>query len=71
MTGIERAVDAVGGQRKLAALVGVRQPAVSKWVAAGRMPLDAQRVAKVSEVTGVPASELIASEVRDLLRGTK
>jgi len=39
----------------LANLMGVRQPTISRW-AKGRVP--AERVLKVSELTGIPPEEL-------------
>jgi len=42
-------------QEALANLMGVRQPTISRW-AKGRVP--AERVLKVSKLTGIPPEEL-------------
>ncbi len=51
--GLERAIEAAGGVRALARLVGVSQPAVSNWT---RVPAD--RVLAVEGLTRVPRGEL-------------
>lgn len=65
MTGIERAIAAAGGGRKLAAAIGVRPPAVSKWRAQGYVPL--HRVERIARMYGVPTWELCAPSVAKLL----
>jgi len=51
--GLERAIEAAGGVRALARLVGVSQPAVSNWT---RIPAD--RVLAIESLTKVPRGEL-------------
>lgn len=51
--GLEKAIEAVGGVRALARLLGISQPAISGWK---RIPSD--RVVAVEQATGVPRSEL-------------
>lgn len=73
MTGIERAVQAAGSQMLLAIALKSRFPdkrhpsqqAVSQWVGQGYVP--AARAKEVSTITGVPVTELLAPELRDLV----
>lgn len=51
MSPIERAVDAVGGQSRLAELLGVSASFVSQWVAGAR-PIPATRCRAIEEATG-------------------
>lgn len=43
-------------QRQLAALLGIKQPSVAKWLARGKVP--AERVREVEAITGIPAAKL-------------
>lgn len=56
MTAIHRAVEAAGGQKALAAMVGVRYQAVQKWLRSGRVP--AERVLTIEAQTGISRHEL-------------
>lgn len=56
-TPLERAVAIVGSQSALGKLLGVGQPAVSKWIAKGGC-LPAEHVLLVERETGVPKEEL-------------
>ncbi len=51
--GLDKAIDAAGGVRALARVLGISQPAVSAWK---RVPAD--RVVSVELATAVPRSEL-------------
>lgn len=53
---LERAVSVAGSQAKLAALVGVSQPAISKALAAGRCT--AEMAVEIERATGVSRKEL-------------
>lgn len=55
MTGIARAIEAVGGMGDLAKKCGVTYQAVQKW-RDGRVP--AERVLQIESVTGVSRHEL-------------
>jgi DNA-binding transcriptional regulator YdaS (Cro superfamily) len=65
MTGIERAIQALGGQAALAAACGVTQPAVSRWVRQGYVPR--RRWTLVAYATGVGVEDLAL----DMARGGK
>lgn len=62
MTGIERAIQALGGQEALAAACGVTQPAVSRWVSRGWAPSKRWRV--IAGATGVGVQDLALDMVR-------
>lgn len=57
MTGLGEAILAAGGQGALARKLGVSQPAVSRWVKCGWVPLT--HVIRVEELFGVPRAKLI------------
>jgi DNA-binding transcriptional regulator YdaS (Cro superfamily) len=63
--GVRKAVHKLGGQIKMAQLLGVSQQAISKWQTRGFVP--AERVGEISEMTGVPARMLAAPKIRALL----
>lgn len=65
MTGIERAIRAAGTQEALAAICGVTQPAVSKWVKWGHAPQS--QVLLISRRTGVPVRELVSPSLRKMM----
>jgi DNA-binding transcriptional regulator YdaS (Cro superfamily) len=54
---LRAAIEKLGSQAALAELVGVRQPAVSKWLAKGA-PLPAEFVLRVEAETGISRHEL-------------
>lgn len=54
---LRAAIEKLGSQSALAELVGVRQPAVSKWLAKGA-PLPAEFVLRVEAETGISRHEL-------------
>ena len=55
--GIEQAVQAVGGQAKLAQMLGLRRQQVSSWLrGVERVPL--KHVRKIEEATGVKREAL-------------
>lgn len=62
-TGIQRAVEAIGSQKKLAKLMreagdtNVTQSRVWHWVQIGYVPK--KRAASVAELTGVPLADLL------------
>ena len=51
-----RAIAASGGQVRLAAALGIRQPSVSDWVQRGRVSRD--RAPALARISGVPLAEL-------------
>jgi DNA-binding transcriptional regulator YdaS (Cro superfamily) len=51
---VTRAIETMGSAAKLAAALGITRSAVSQW---RRIP--AWHMAKVSEITGIPADELL------------
>lgn len=63
-TGIQRAVAFFGGQIALAARLGVTQQAVSSWEKAGYVPV--HRAKQIGALTGIPATELVSSTLRDV-----
>lgn len=65
MTGIKKAIDAAGGQVKLAEALNVSQQVVSQWHTKGWVP--AGRVIEIESLYGVPRQELVKPKLRDLL----
>jgi DNA-binding transcriptional regulator YdaS (Cro superfamily) len=63
--GIDAAVEAAGSQVALAALVGVTQQAVWRWVSQGYVPI--QRVVEVEQATGVHRAQLMHPKTVDIL----
>jgi len=67
-SGIGRAIEKAGGQSALARALGIKPQAVQQWYGQGFAPLD--RAARVSELTGVPVTDLLSlsalQTVRDL-----
>ena len=56
-------IDTLGGNRKVAALFGVRSSAVSNWRALGRFPARLHyRISKVCEERGVEVDERLFDE---------
>lgn len=55
--GIEQAIEKVGNQTVLATKLGVTQQAVSSWRRRGWVPT--MRADEVSQISGVPARELM------------
>lgn len=53
MNAIQRACDSVGGQAKLAEMIGVTAQAVNQWVSGAR-PLPAERVLSIERATVDP-----------------
>ncbi len=58
MTGILRAVQAAGSQRKLAADLKVSQQAVSQWVTRGYVPLN--RALEIKQLYFVEVKDLVS-----------
>lgn len=66
MTGILRAVQAAGSQRKLAADLKVSQQAVGQWVTRGYVPLD--RALQIKELLiDFELKDLVSPKIADLL----
>ena len=55
-TPLEQAIANVGSQTKLAMLIGVSQPRISKWVAQNRLP--AEFVLAIEKEAGVSRHDL-------------
>ncbi len=68
MTGIEKAIELAKGQVNLATTLGVRQQAVSQWLAQGWVPKD--RAKEIEATFGIPRIELVSPKLRDLLEPT-
>jgi DNA-binding transcriptional regulator YdaS (Cro superfamily) len=64
-TGIQEAVDVVGGQAAMAAALGVSQPAVSAWVVRGYAPID--RIAAIAELSGVERRRLCDPHIIEVI----
>lgn len=60
-TGIDKAIQKVGSQVKLAALIGAKQQMVAYWKKAGFVS-DAGMCAAIEQVSGVPCEELNPKE---------
>lgn len=69
LSGLGEAILAAGGQGALARKLGVSQPAVSRWVKCGWVPL--LHVVKVEQLFGVPRARLINPKHLALLGGDK
>ncbi len=69
VTGLGEVILAAGGQGALARRIGVSQPAVSRWVKCGWVPLS--HVIKVEELFGVPRARLINPKHLELIGGDK
>lgn len=64
-TGIEQAVEAAGGQVKMAEDMGVTQQAISIWVQRGFAPM--KRIVEIETRYGVPRLQLINPRFADLV----
>lgn len=53
---LSKAVEGAGGQSEVARKIGVTSQAVSKWCAAGEVPL--KRLIAFEQATGVPREDL-------------
>lgn len=53
--GLQRAIDAVNGQHKLAELLGVSQPTIHHYLYENCPP---ERAVEIERVTGVPREEI-------------
>lgn len=53
---LKKAISLAGGQRRLAAALGIKQPSISEWLRRGQIPVE--RVARVTQVTGMTREEL-------------
>lgn len=69
ISGLGEAILAAGGQGALARKIGVSQPAVSRWVRCGWVPL--AHVVKVEELFGVPRARLINPKHLELVGGAR
>lgn len=67
MTGIDKVIDAAGGQTGLAEVLGVSQQAVSLWQKRGYVP--AARVDQLANAFNVDRTELIDPRVIALIKG--
>jgi len=62
---VDAAIAAVGSQTKLAALLGVKQQAISIWRTRGWVPV--QRAREIEQHTGVDRVLLVKPMLRDLV----
>jgi DNA-binding transcriptional regulator YdaS (Cro superfamily) len=65
VTGIEKAVQAAGGQSNLARALGVKRQSVQQWVARGYPPTG--RVVEISLLYVIPREELLDPMTLSLL----
>ncbi len=56
-TPLNRAIEALGNQSKLAVVCGCTQQTVSTWVKGGK-PIPAEYVVAIEKATGIPRAEL-------------
>lgn len=63
-SGIAQAVEAVGSQAKLGALLGVSQQAIAQWLKQGHVP--DRRAVEIESHTGVSRIALLAPRVLNL-----
>jgi DNA-binding transcriptional regulator YdaS (Cro superfamily) len=61
MSAIERAIEKVGSQQKLADLIGVSQGLISQWINGAQIPH--KHFPKIEAETGVTAHELLDDEL--------
>lgn len=66
-SGIEKAVDAVGNQAKLAALLGVSAAIVSRWVKRGWVSNNI--AVRLEDELGIPRAETLDPSLLALVRG--
>lgn len=66
-SGIERAIELVGTQSKLAQMIGVTQQTVSHWLKLGVVS-DASKCALIERITGVRCEDLNPNENWSVLR---
>lgn len=69
LNGLGEAILAAGGQGALARKIGVSQPAVSRWVRYGWVPL--AHVVRIEEMFGVPRARLINPKHLELVGGAR
>lgn len=67
--GVQMAIDAVGGQSELAALMGTSQQNVSKWLGLGWLPT--RRVVECEQITGVHRLLLVNPKLISMLAPTE
>ena len=67
--GVQMAIDAVGGQSELAALMGTSQQNVSKWLGMGWLPT--RRIIECEQLTGIPRLMLVNPRLLSLLAPTE
>lgn len=69
VSGLGEAILAAGGQGALARKLGISQPAVSRWVRCGWVPL--AHVIAVENMFGIPRAKLINPKHLALIGGNK
>lgn len=67
MRGIDKIIDAAGGQTALADVLGVSQQAVAKWAKRGYVP--GPRVDQLANAFNVDRTELIDPRAIALIKG--
>lgn len=67
LAGIDKVIDAAGGQTALAEVLGVSQQAISKWQKRGYVPAD--RVDQLANSFSVERTELIDPRAIALIQG--
>lgn len=53
---LKKAIRLAGGQSRLAAALGIKQPSISEWLKRGQVPVE--RVARVADLVGMTREEL-------------
>ena len=67
--GVQMAIDAVGSQHELAALMGTTQQNVSAWLRRGYLPT--RRILECEQLTGIPRLMLVNPRLVSLLAPTE
>jgi hypothetical protein len=64
-TGVDKAIEAAGGKRQLAALFNVTEQAINNFKRKGWFPVDRARV--VADAYGIPLADLVRADFRQAL----
>lgn len=69
MTGIEKAIEAAGGQTALAEMLGCSQQNVAKMKSRGFCPVETAE--KIAERYGIPVLELVSPSLRAVVEAMR